>query len=312
MPPPTAPVPSDRSPIGSAFRFLQGGGIAVVAAVCDLAYACYAIPRELVRASTVGFIGLSVVSALSGAQRWVMTALGTAFAAAVLNPDPAAQAIVGSLAVISAGAYFSGRWLDSIADYHGQLCTIGMRKETRDRLAEGLFGQNLARLADKDLINESATVKNNSWFTFVTGRFFYSLVSSAVGISMVGASVLLGAPPTVQWLVAAMIVPSIITTLYTNHAFTRDEKRFANDLSRMHRLSDYLTGIEFIRGIKLEGGKDGMMAERNALASVPEAAELKRTRLGFWMSTVSHVVYGVCILGCMRELLAGADTFAAK
>ncbi len=270
----------------------------------------WAVPKALFRADPGALATTTLCAFGKGASTWALTWASASYAAMLITGGKFAAENVAEMTFVLAGFYFLNRWLDTKSEYQSSVGSLANRRESRDSLISGLYSQKLARLHDEKFTSEASIVKTNGWAPFMMTPVFSQTVNSLASLMFMSTSVFLAAPNDVKWLTLGMIVPSVLSTLYGGFAFTRDEKRLAQSNSRGSKLQEYLTSMEYLRALKLDGLHPMLHQLRKDEGNTADKAELSRNRISFWMHSVSAGVYGYCMWNCLS--LLGAEALSTK
>jgi ABC-type multidrug transport system fused ATPase/permease subunit len=268
----------------------------------DLGYVCVAVPKALHEANRLDFYVSSVANVLKGAQEFARTWAGSVFAGIIVSGGQAGGEYLWPCAVTLAAMQFAGRWLQSISMYQAVSETVGVRRSCTLRLIDGIIGQRLNKLSDENFAQAAAVARTNQWVPYNLGNFYYPILQQASSFLFVGSAVALQAPPAILLLAVGMTLPSIVSTLVSTRMATRDEAKMAKQVNKAARLSTYLTAVEYLRSIKIDGTASLLKQLREQSIGPSEAAEQRRGQVSFYLNSISAGIFSSCLVACLYQV----------
>lgn len=279
----TTVAPSEkRRAFATAFK---DTAISICKAVLDIAYMCVEVPKALYNAAPFSFLVLSATSILAGALEFAGSKAGAIYGVVLF----ARQDLCPPVALLGL-LNFAETFISIIQNYQARLGSIATAKNGPDRLIRGIQSQNLAQLSNEKFTNSVSLAHTNQWVPFNLGEFFFPIIREVTRFAFIGIAMTSEASGLILACVAGMTIPSIITTTINTYVSNRDEREHANSTGRGCRLTDLLSAIEYMRGIRIDGAAGALQQERDSCLSKGMAANRRQAQIAFYLDTVSGLV----------------------
>ena len=271
-------------------------------AACDIGYMCVEVPKTLFVASPTSFVASSLANVTAGAQALALTWTSAVFGAMVLEHGALAPEYLAPCVVVLGALHFGGRWLESVNDYQAVAGRVDTRRHFALRLIHGILGQKLAQLGDEKFTQSASLAQTNGWVPFNLGNFYFPILKQASSLAFLGSAIVLEAPWVVIGCAVGMTIPSILTTMISTHLSNSDEATYAKSNRKGWRITEYLTSVDYLRGLKIDGVAPSLQKRRDEFLNPGLDGEKRRGRVSFWLDTAGAVVFGGCLATSLYEI----------
>jgi len=288
-------VPPEREKQKAVFQSLLNLVFSTGKAVADIGYTCIEVPKTLYSAGPSPFLVSSLANVLAGAQSFGLTWAGAIFGSMLIEGQVAEAQSLVPVTFLLGLIHFSGRWLESINDYQTEAGRVNTRRHTSSRLISGIIGQKLAQLSDEKFADSASLAQTNQWVPFNLGNFFFPILNQTSRLIFLASTIALEAPPIVLACAVGMTIPSIVSTMINTHLSNVDEVTHAETRGKGWKLTEYLTSMDFLRGIKIDGVAPLLQSQREGFLNPGLEADKRRAQILFYIKSVGSLVFASCL-----------------